>query len=277
MKLKLKIGHHVSTAKSIDLAFDRARAMHYTAMQLFVSNPRKWRADMPRNEQIDSFKAKHNAFGIEPVAHMPYLPNLASSNKEIYSKSLEAFNEQINLCKILGIRKLVVHPGSNKNRKEGIENVANAANSIEHKGVELVIENSALQGNSIGDLNEVFEIYDLIEGEKGICIDTCHTFAAGYEINAGFVKLFEGMHGFDYLSVIHLNDSKYELNSRKDRHENIGFGKIGTKNFASFFSSFPISKLESTSIILETPSSEKISEAAEFGLVKRIISNAAKL
>jgi len=266
----MKIGHHVSIAQRIDLSFDRASALGYTAMQIFTSNPRQWHAKKLGEEEVLMFRKKQASTGIEAVAHMPYLANLASSNKAIYAKSVEMLKEQAERCKALGIGKLVVHAGSNPSKREGMKKVIEALNSISHEGLAILLENEAGQKNSIGSsIDDLALMLEDVEGEKGACIDTCHAFAAGYEIGKEFARECKKLG----IGAIHLNDAKYERGSGRDRHENLGFGKIGLQNLSSFFSGFSRSELEELPIIMETPMSTKISEKAEFELAKKTVLN----
>jgi len=271
--MHLLIGHHVSIAKSIDLAFDRASMLGYTAMQIFTSNPRQWHARPLKSEETKRFAEKAIAYHIEAVAHMPYLANLASSNKGIAKQSESMLAEQVARCEALGISKLVVHLGSNSEKRQGIENAAEAINQAERRQVSIIMENQAGQLNSIGSkIDDLAEVYDKVSGRKGICIDTCHAFAAGYSVDA---ELAETVNELGAKSrVIHMNDAMYNRGSGRDRHENIGFGKIGAKAFEDFFSGFAQSELEQIPIILETPTSKKISEKDEFELAKRIVAKA---
>lgn len=265
----LRIGYHVSVAKSIDLAFDRASEMGCTAMQVFVSNPRGWEIKEIPEEDKESFRSKSKKFDIAPiVAHMPYLPNLASTNEATYNKSLDSLNHTIRICSGLGIRYLVTHLGSHlgKGRNEGVKNVIEAVNQAKHlDGVTLLMENTAGQTNSVGStLEDLAEIYDGINKKVGFCLDTCHLFAAGYDISDhSTLDKIESELGFDKVHLFHLNDAKFELGSHLDRHENIGKGHIGSSGFKKFFS---YKKIQEKPFILETPENFP----AELELVRKL-------
>lgn len=252
----LRIGYHVSVATSIDLAFDRASEMGCTAMQVFVSNPRGWEIKAIPEGQKENFLRKSKTFDISPVvAHMPYLPNLASTGESTYKKSLESLDKTIHACSELGIRYLVTHLGSHlgKGRNEGIKNVIAAISQASGlTKVRLLLENTAGHTNSVGStLDELAEIYDGVSDKVGFCLDTCHLFAAGYDItNAETMDRIDGELGLEKVHVFHLNDSKFELGSHLDRHENIGKGYIGKEGFRKFFSYKGITEKP---FILETP------------------------
>lgn len=270
------IGRHVSIAGSMDIAFDRAAALGCTAMQIFVTNPRGWAFANIEPEVAERFREKGLKTGIRAVAHMPYLPNIASSNQEIYGKSVESLTLNLKRCDSLGIPYLVTHMGSHmghgkqKGRDNIIEAVGRALGS-DHKAM-ILLENEAGHNNSIGDeLADMQKVYDAVGDRKlGFCLDTCHLFAAGYDITKhdALDRMF-GEVDKERVFAIHLNDAMMELGSHRDRHANIGFGHIGKEGFRSFLS-YP--GISSKTILLETPVGEEISEADEIALVKGILS-----
>lgn len=269
----LRIGYHISIAKSIDLAFDRAAEAGCTAMQIFVSNPRGWEIAPIPEEQRKSFISKSKTFDVRPVVtHMPYLPNLASANPENYKKSKDALGGTIMTCSSLGIKYLVTHLGSHlgEGAKKGIENITSAINSAERlDGVKILLENTAGQTNSVGsNLAELVEIFDGVSGKVGFCLDTCHLYAAGYDITKHEVldEITREL-GFRNIELFHLNDSKFGLGSHKDRHDNIGRGHIGAKGFKSFLS---YNGITDKPLILETPELPQGVELDEIGLVRKL-------
>jgi deoxyribonuclease-4 len=257
------IGAHVSIAGEISQSFDRAKALNCTAFQIFTRNPRGWSSKKLDEKEILNFHKKFEETGLFPVAHMPYLPNLASPNKEIYDKSVKILSEELTKCHILKIQYLVTHMGSHMgtSEEEGIRRVAEACN-IALKSSEgntmLLLENTAGQKNSVGHtLGHLRRCLDLIEDQSrvGVCFDTCHGFAAGYDIRTQdavehLLKDFEGTIGIERLKVIHVNDSKGALNSHLDRHEHIGRGQIGLNGFKALMSFKQVRKLP---LIIETP------------------------
>lgn len=274
-----RIGYHVSIAKSLDLAFDRARLLGCTAMQLFVSNPRSWAVGMPERVERESFIEKDGSFGIIPVAHMPYLPNLASSNPKIYRESVRSLELNLLNCNALGIKYLVAHLGSHMGHgsRKGIGNVVDALEEVSERlgSVMILLENEAGHRNSIGArLEELAAIYDgsSLSRKKrlGFCLDTCHLFAAGYDLRKrSTLDEIDGSLGFDKVHVIHANDAKFELGSGKDRHDNIGFGHIGRKGFENMLS-YP--RMRGKIFILETPANDELAPDYEIRLMKELYS-----
>ncbi len=271
----LRIGYHISIAGSFDQAFDRARAIGCTDMQIFPSNPRGWAMKEIGEDEVRAFRMKAKSFDIKPVlAHMPYLPNLASPDPEIYGKSVNALNGVARQCKTLGIRYIVAHLGSHRGSgvKKGLERIAEAldGSSEELEGLVLLFENEANQKNSVGSrLEELDKLRKMVGIECGFCIDTCHIFAAGYDIRKEeTTDLIDSVIGIENIMAIHMNDAKYELGSCKDRHENIGFGHIGMEGFKSFFSR---KELRKKPIVMETPMTGKISAIEEMKAARSIL------
>ncbi len=271
----LRIGYHISIAGSFDLAFDRAKAMGCTDMQIFPSNPRSWAMKKLDCEEVEAFRMKAKHFDIRPVlAHMPYLPNLASPDPVVYEKSVNALHDVAMRCKALGIRHIVAHLGSHKGSGvgKGLERIAKAldgsADSLE--GLVLLFENEANQKNSIGSrLEELDRLKKMVGIECGFCIDTCHIFAAGYDIRKEeTTDLIDSVIGIGNIKAIHMNDAKYELGSCRDRHENIGFGQIGIEGFRTFFSR---KELRKKPIIMETPMTGKITAKREMEVARSIL------
>ena len=258
----------------MDLAFDRANAIGCTCMQIFPSNPRGWGIKPLAEGEAKAFRLKSRTFGIEPVfIHMPYLPNLASSETVIYSKSVSALQSAVDRCEELGTSNLILHLGSHKGagKKIGMEQAANAINSIEGaKEITFLMENEAGQANSIGsDLSDLIGLYDSVHATRGFCFDTCHAFAAGYDItDLEVLDKIDHDLGMEKIKVVHANDTKYELGSGRDRHENIGFGKIGIGGFRTLFK---YGSMRSKPMIMETPMSGQISIGDELKLMRSIV------
>lgn len=268
----LRIGYHVSVAQSIDLAFDRASEMTCTAMQIFASNPRGWEIKSIPDQQAKEFLRKSKIFDIDPVVvHMPYLPNLASTSSTTYKKSIESLDKTITTCSELGIKYLVTHLGSHlgKGRDEGIKNVVAAINQANGLSkVRLLLENTAGHTNSVGStIDELAEIYAGVSGKVGFCLDTCHLFAAGYDIReAETIEMIDRDVGMKNVYLFHLNDSKFELGAHLDRHENIGKGFIGTQGFKKFLGHKGVKEKP---MILETPENFP----KELALVRKLASS----
>lgn len=275
----LKLGYHVSVAGGISLAFDRAQELGCDCMQLFVSNPRGWETRKPDAKDASSFRARRKGTGIEPIAHMPYLPNLASPREEVYAKSRKALAETLEHCNLLGIRYLVMHLGSHLGEgiEKGRERVADTINEAEGRrgNVIMLLENEAGQRNSVGSrLEELTAIHDMVDGKGvGFCLDTCHVFAAGYDIRRrDAAKEVVDTLGADRIRCLHLNDAKYPLGSGLDRHADIGFGHIGRKGFETFFRA---TGLAGKPMIMETPLVETTKDArGELLAVRKMLGDA---
>ncbi len=268
----MRLGYHVSAAQSIDLAFDRALALGCNTMQIFISNPRGWEIKEIPKEAKEAFIAKSKTGEVSPVvAHMPYLPNLSSTNESTYSKSIENLNKTLSLCSELSIKYLVTHLGSHlgKGTEIGIRNVVNAINKAKiGDEVTLLLENTSGSKNSVGStLEELAAIREGSDKKIGFCLDTCHLYAAGYDITKKEVlEEIDRKLGFKDVHLFHLNDSKFQLGSHLDRHENIGRGYIGKEGFSRFFS---YRKILAKPFIMETP--QESSE--ELLLVKQLSGN----
>jgi deoxyribonuclease-4 len=263
-----RIGVHVSIVGSIDMAVERASERNCDTFQLFTRNPRQWKFKRLTEENASAFISKLENTTMKPViAHMPYLPNIASSKPVIHRKSLNALEVELERCARLKIPYLVAHLGSHTGTsyKNGLRNALNtidtALSKVDNK-VMLLLENSAGTRNSMGSTFE--EMQTMIEGiaryddRIGICFDTCHGFAAGYDLrNENAVRatfsLLEKMIGLKRLKIIHANDSKGQLNSRTDRHEHIGLGRIGEDGFKAILHHKDLHDLP---FIMETPVNE---------------------
>jgi deoxyribonuclease IV len=258
------VGLHVSIAGSLDLAFDRAKELGATTFQIFTRNPNQWKFKPIPEEIAKSFMQKRRESGLARIVdHMPYLPNLASPERSTMKISRYTLDEELKRCDTLAIDYLVVHLGSHlgKGTAVGIANIATACNEAiagSDGQSSILLENMAGQRNCVGArFEEIRAILDRVkdEGRVGVCLDTCHVFASGFDLrNEEAVKntmgLFEEIIGLDRLKVVHLNDSKGPLGSRLDRHEDIGEGKIGRKGMKSFLHYPGISQRP---LIMETP------------------------
>ena len=274
----LRIGYHMSVAGKMELAFDRGEELGCNTMQIFLTNPRTWLARKLTMGEAEAFRERRRLSSIDPVvAHMPYLPNLSSSDKEIRSKSITSLKVNIALAEQLGIDYLVLHLGSHMGHgiEKGRENLAEIVKDAISltKNCTLLLENSAGQKNSIGSkTDELAAIYDAIDSKRvGFCLDTCHIYAAGYDITKESV-LDDMDKGFDLnlVKVIHLNDAKHELGSGLDRHTNIGFGHINN-GFRTFLKH---DKIRGKPLILETPYNPKLKPGEEIQIVKRMLEQA---
>ncbi len=266
------LGAHMSIAGGIHLAFDRLKKIRGNALQIFTSNQRQWRSGKLDARAVELFKAGWERSGWIPVAaHDSYLINLAAKDNRIVSRSITAFAEELTRCRELGIRYLIMHPGAHVGAgvEAGLINLAkNLDRSIEASGVESVsvlIENTAGQGSSLGSSFE--EIGFILKNSRfgetmGVCYDTSHGFAAGYDVRDARVynltiSKFDEAIGIDRLRFFHLNDSQREFGSRVVRHEHIGKGKIGSSGFRLLLND-PI--FHDIPMVLETPKGKDLKE-----------------
>jgi deoxyribonuclease-4 len=264
IKNQIKCGLHVSIANGIDLAVDRAKEKTCDTFQIFTSNPRSWKSRSLHMNETTKFNEKLHESRMMPVfSHIPYLPNFSSSNISVYKKSVRSLIEELNRCNRLGISYIVIHLGSHlgKGRIFGLKKITNAittAFSSSDGKATLLLENTAGAKNSMGgSFREIQEIIDQISDKNrlGICFDTCHAFATGYDLRDATAigetidRLKEEIE-LERLKVVHANDSKGKFGSHIDRHEHIGIGYIGNKGFRTILHTDIFSRLP---IILETP------------------------
>lgn len=273
----MKLGFHVSISGSIDQSFDRAKLLECTAFQIFTRNPRRWKSKQLDAIEVKTFRSKHRASKIGPVfSHMPYLSNLASPNKIIYEKSVDTLIEETERCNELGIRYIVTHIGSHvgtgvKNGKTRI--IQALGKALDENGLMILLENDSGSGSHIG--SRFGDISDLINElgsiRIGFCLDTCHAFAAGYDLTTknGLAKTLREIKktiGFSRLKLVHLNDSIGELNSGIDHHEHIGLGRIGEEGFRHILAS----SLAKRPMIMETPIDDRRSDAENLNKVREL-------
>jgi deoxyribonuclease-4 len=276
----LRVGFHVSIYGSIDRAVDRAVELRCNTFQIFTRNPRQWKSTDLTSETAKAFSDKVKNYDIKPVfAHMPYLPNLASPRDEIYQKSVKTLTSELERCRRLEIPYLVTHLGSHlgAGMQTGFTRLINGINqafNVTGGGVTLLLENTAGTRNSMG--NTLEDIQYIIERlshpeRAGVCFDTSHAFAAGYDLRTeetveATVRKIDEIIGFERLKLVHLNDSKGDLNSRIDRHEHIGMGKIGEEGFRNVLKS----KLGELPLILETPKDSRRSDVGNLRKVREL-------
>ncbi|MDK2973667.1 MAG: deoxyribonuclease [Methanofollis sp.] len=259
----IRAGCHVSIAGSLADAVRRAGERGCACFQIFSRNPRGWRSRELIDADIAGFRERLAASGLGPVVdHMPYLPNLASPKKEVYQRSVETLTAELKRCDTLGIPDLVMHLGSHlgtgieEGRVRLIDGILRSFDAAPGK-VGLLLENTSGTKNSLGGtFEDIALVLDALPGERtAVCFDTCHAFAAGYDLrNAETVResldLFDGAIGLDRLRVVHCNDCKGALGSHLDRHEHIGLGAIGDAGFRAFLA---VPAIRSLPLICETP------------------------
>ncbi|CAI0783301.1 deoxyribonuclease IV [Serratia entomophila] len=259
------VGAHVSASGGVDQAVIRAHELEATAFALFTKNQRQWKAAPLPADVIDKFKSACAQYGFGPgqiLPHDSYLINLGHPVAEALKKSRDAFLDEMQRCEQLGLTLLNFHPGSHLLQIEEDKCLARIAESInivldKTEGVTAVIENTAGQGSNLGfKFEHLAAIIDGVEDKSrvGVCIDTCHAFAAGYDLRTEenceqTFKQLGDIVGFNYLRGMHLNDAKSEFNSRVDRHHSLGEGNIG-KTVFSYIMRDP--RFDNIPLILET-------------------------
>lgn len=271
------IGAHVSASGGVENAPLNAHEIGAKAFALFTKNQRQWVAKPLTQENIKNFRNNCEQYGFLPehiLPHDSYLINLGHPEKEGLQKSREAFLDEMQRCEQLGLDRLNFHPGSHLNKVDEETCLITIAESInlaldQTEGVIAVIENTAGQGSNLGHrFEQIRFIIDHVEDKNrvGVCIDTAHAFAAGYDLKSkdGFestFSLFEEIIGFPFLRGMHLNDSKKEIGTRVDRHEVLGEGILGNDVFQRIMKD---DRFENIPLILETPDESRWKEEIEF-------------
>jgi deoxyribonuclease-4 len=269
----LLIGAHMSIAGGLHLAIARGEETGCAAIQVFTKNASQWRGKSISPAEADVFRQAWQESSIGPViAHDSYLINLAAPDEAMWRKSIAAFVDEMERCAALGIPELVMHPGAHLGAGEevGLERMSAAFREIfaaAPAGVSVLLENTAGQGTCLGHRFEHLAavIEQVPEGRFGVCFDTCHAYAAGYDLAtaegyAEVISEFDRVIGLERLRAFHVNDCKKGLGCRVDRHEHIGQGSIGEAGFAALMQDARFAGIPK---ILETPKGE----AAELDLM----------
>lgn len=253
--MSVRIGGHVSAAGGIDLSIERTLAIGGNCLQIFVTSPRQWRKTTITDEQAARFKAGMAEHKLAPaVIHAMYLLNLASDSKELLEQSIDALAHALATADRIGALGVVYHTGSRKDRdpEESVTQAVAAMKEILRRAPgtsQLIVEISAGETGKIGSFDEIGRMVREVGSDRvKVCIDTCHAFAAGYDLGsaAGIKAMlaeFDDKIGLGHLSVIHANDSKFGLGEHRDRHENIGAGKIGSAGFKAMLQMPELRKL----------------------------------
>lgn len=258
------LGAHMSIAGGLDKAVERGVRAGCTALQIFTKNASQWRAKPLGDEAVRLFREALNESDIEAVAaHDSYLINLASPDEGLWRKSIEAFGEEMRRCALLQVPLLVMHPGCPRDggaEEDGLRRVIGAFLEILEtapEGVKILVENTAGQGSCLGHRFEHLRaILASLPAERfGVCFDTCHAFAAGYDLStfAGYEQVmaeFDRVVGIERIELFHLNDCKKGCGSRVDRHEHIGAGAIGRQGFQALMGD---ERFRDIPKVLETP------------------------
>ncbi len=277
-------GAHMSIAGGLEKALERGKKINCRTIQIFTKSSNQWKAKEITDEDLRRFQSFYAQFHISPVvAHDSYLINLASPDPVLHRKSIESFFNEMERCEKLKIPYLVFHPGAHvgSGEKAGLKKIAQSINILLKRGkgfkVTLLLETTAGQGTNLGyKFEHLAKIIKMVRQKKsiGVCVDTCHIFAAGYDITTkkGYKKTFETFNklvGLDKLKVFHINDSKKELGSRVDRHEHIGKGFLGLKPFEFLVNDRRFANIPK---ILETPKGPDLKEDVKnFKVLKKLI------
>lgn len=271
------LGAHESIAGGLALAFARIDSVGGEALQIFTANQRQWHVKQPAAEDIQAFKEAWRQYPAMPVAsHASYLINLAAEEPELAEKSINGFSDELIRCQLLGIDLVVIHPGSHGGRgvEIGLQAVSrNLDQVLERSGalespLRVLLETTAGQGTSLG--SDFAELGFLLKksrypGHLGICVDTCHIFAAGYDLRtaetyAHTMRELEKKVGLHHIHLFHLNDSQKDCGSRVDRHAAIGQGCIGLEGFRLLLND---PRFQSLPMVLETPKGPDLHEDIE--------------
>lgn len=240
------LGAHMSTSGGLDQAILRGKSIGCETIQVFVANPNRWQTKALDPKEVARFQAAYAENQVRPViAHDIYLINLGSPDPAMWQKSLAAFEDEVRRCAQLGVPYLVMHPGAHMGAGEeaGLKRIAQSLDLVRERvgpvAVKVLLETTAGQGTVLGHhFAQLAEIRTLVADASwlGVCLDTCHAFAAGYDIRTpgGYAQTwdeFERVIGLEHLAFIHLNDSKGCLGCHLDRHEHIGKGQLGLEAF----------------------------------------------
>lgn len=284
----MRLGAHVSISGGVYNAPHNGLEATCDVVQIFTKSSNQWKAKPLTYEDSQKLAAAQKETGVDVVcAHDSYLINLASPDQALFQKSYEAFLDEMRRCDFLNIPCLVMHPGSHVGSGEeaGLKKIAEAFNKMfeaDSDGKVIVcLETTAGQGTNLGyTFEQLAQIIDLVENKNrlGICLDTCHVFAAGYPIATekdykATLKSFDQILGLDRLKVIHVNDSKKDFGSKVDRHEHIGQGSIGKEPFGFFLNDRRLAKVP---MILETPKASAAEDIANLKLLRSLMRKEGK-
>jgi deoxyribonuclease-4 len=264
--MNFRIGAHVSISGGVEKAVKRQEEIGGNCGQIFAGSPRTWSVSEYTEEDGKSFREARDEQGQNPyVIHSTYLVNLATPKDDLFEKSLNCLQSELDAASTLGVEYVVFHPGAHTGSgvENGIERIAEGIDELDiPQNVTLLLENTAGKGTtlgkSMGQLRQMIEKADTPDEKIGVCIDTCHAHSAGYELREeegfqDFIQEIEEDLGLETVKVLHLNDSKDEKGSEKDNHEHIGEGNIGEEGFSNVVNS---DKLEDLPMVLETPTSD---------------------
>lgn len=258
-----RIGAHVSISGGYPKAINREVDLGGNCGQIFAGSPRGWKVSQPENEEIENFQKEREQKNVKPwIIHGKYLINFATPKEDLAKKSVKAVQEELNVAKKLNIPYYVFHPGAHTGagEEQGIQNIANRLSKLEiPNGVKLLLENTAGKGTTLGktfdQLEKMIKKSDYDHSKLGVCLDSCHMYAAGYDINEKqkldeIVEEINEIIGLENVHFLHINDSKHPQDSEKDEHEHVGEGEIGEKGLKLFINH---EQLRDKPVVLETP------------------------
>ncbi len=278
----MRFGFHISIGKGFRNVVEQATIRHCQTIQLFSRNPRGWNFGALDKCDILEFQAKVKKADISPIfVHMPYLPNIASQDKDLYRKSLASIITELERCEIIGTQFLIMHIGRRmeSSEKQALVKVSKGINTSFRKvknSVKLLLENTAGMGSEIGyKFSHIQTIFDQVENKDrlGVVLDTAHVFEAGYPIHTKegldkTLKEFDELVGLKRLYLLHLNDSKTDFKSRVDRHWHIGEGKIGLEGFKNIVNHPLLKHLPG---IIETPRKDVKEDLKNIKVIQNLV------
>jgi deoxyribonuclease-4 len=281
-KAEMRFGFHISIAGGFSRIVERAEARGCETIQFFSRNPRGWRYSPLNKKEVEAFRSSIQSSHLSPVfLHMPYLPNIASSESKFYKRSIHSIATDLQRAEHLGAHYLIIHIGhrleaSEDRATEAVSQGIDQAFEKAKNGVILLVENTAGQGTEIGyTFDQIKKIIDGVSDHErvGVCLDTAHSFEAGYDLSNrdGVERTLEAFHqtlGLKRLRLLHLNDSKTPLGSRKDRHWHIGEGYIGREGFRCLVNHPLLNHLPG---IMETPRKDTVEDLKNMRVIRGLV------
>jgi deoxyribonuclease-4 len=278
----MRFGFHISIAGGFSKVVERAEIRGCEAIQFFSRNPRGWKYNPLGEEDVGRYRSSIKSSALSPIfLHLPYLPNIASQKSKFYERSIDSIITDLERAEQLGAHYLIIHIGhrGESSEDEAIEAVGHGIDQAFERvknSVILLLENTAGQGSEIGsNFEQIQRIIDRVHDQKrmGICLDTAHTFEAGYDLSnkdgiERTLELFDQTIGLKRLHLLHLNDSKTPLGSRKDRHWHIGQGYIGLEGFRYLINHPMLRHLPG---IMETPRNDTIEDLRNMKVIRSLV------
>ena len=278
----MRFGFHISIAGGFSRIVERAEARGCETIQFFSRNPRGWEYSPLNKKEVEAFRSSIQSSDLSPIfLHMPYLPNIASSKSKFYKRSIRSVATDLQRAEHLGAHYLIIHIGHRLETSEdqAIEAVSQGIDQAFEKvknGVILLMENTAGQGSEIGHtFDQIKKIIDGVSAHErvGVCLDTAHSFGAGYDLSnkdgiERTLEAFDQTLGLERLHLLHLNDSKTALGSRKDRHWHIGEGQIGREGFRYLVNHPSLNHLPG---IMETPRKDTVEDLKNMKVIRSLV------